>query len=261
MDKYIFGFFITVIICITNVMSASSTIFEDHKLQTYSPVKAGVKDLLFEVRIDGLIDNIKATTAISKVEDLYVRFYWIFPGEYRMDVEGIPEGFDTLRTNIKQQVKPYVDMIFSEDFIRQFERSPFVKDTNIKNRFNRKNEKNEVTELYVTLNSNGIMDGVYSTSPRVKVDSKFEYKLRSWSDGKYVLTGIMIKENMNGLISNKNIEVERDVFSGVGFPSKITINEEIKQGESSVTKSKTILKFSNYHINSGKAEKYIKENR
>lgn len=261
MDKYIFGFFLTVLICITNVMSSSSTIFEDHKLQTYSPIKAGVKDLLFEVRVDGLINNLKQTTAITKIEDLYVRFYWVFPGEYRMEVEGLPQGFEGLKGNIKQQIKPFIDMIFSEDFIRQFERSPFVKDAVVKNKYNRKNSKNETTELYITLNSNGIMDAVYSSSPSIKVVSKFDYKLRSWSDGKYVLTGFQINENMNGIINDKNIEVERDVFSGVGLPAKVTVKEEIKQGTNTVTKNDLVLRFSNYHVNSGKAEKYIKDNK
>lgn len=259
MRKFLFGLIAVLFICINNAMSTLS-IFEDHKLQVYSPMKVGVKDLLFEVRIDGLIENIKRTTSITKIDDLYVRFYWVFPGEYRMEVEGIPKGFELIRNNIKAQVKPYVDLIFSEDFIRQFERSPFVKDPKEKNTFIKKNNPGETSDVKISFNENGIMNKIESRSPMSVVLTNFEFKQRSWSDGKYILASVEIQEKASGLVSSRIISVERDVYSGVGLPKSIVVDENVKQADKEISKNQIKIFFSNYHVNEGKAEKFLKQN-
>ena len=262
MNKYIVGLVFVIVFGISNAISSTSTIFEDHKLQTYSPIVAGAKDILFEIRVDGLIDNIKRTTAISNIEDLYFRFYWVYPGEYRIEVEGLPKGFAVLKSNLKNQVKPYVDMIFSEDFIRQFERTPFVNDPKEKNSYIKKEDTSStVSSVRIKLNEKNLLSEIYSKSPYSTVLSQFEYKLRSWSNGKNVLTKIVIEEKGSGIVNMKTIDDEREVFSGIGLPSEIKIEETVSRDSKIITTSNLKLNFSNYNINTGKADRFIRDSK
>ena len=153
-------------------------------------------------------------------------------------------------------------MIFSEDFIRQFERTPFVNDPKEKNSYIKKEDTSStVSSVRIKLNEKNLLSEIYSKSPYSTVLSQFEYKLRSWSNGKNVLTKIVIEEKGSGIVNMKTIDVEREVFSGIGLPSEIKIEETVSRDSKIITTSNLKLNFSNYNINTGKADRFIRDSK
>lgn len=256
--KYVFSILLVLVFAIGQAQSSSRNIFEDHKLQTYSPIKAGVKDLLFDIRVEGLVERVKKTTALTNLNDLYFRVYWAYPDQYRIDVEGLPKGFNMLRRNLKATVKPFVDIIFSEDFIRQFERVPFNKDPSGKNKYIKKKDKNDVSEVRVSFNNKGILEEINSMSPYSKVKTVFSHNLRSWSKGKHVVTKVSITQLASGMTDEKDILIERGVFSGVGLPKELVVDQRLKRGDQIINSSKQKYFFSNYNVNTDKASRILR---
>ena len=261
MMKYLFALLLVISFAFNQALSSSQNIFEDHKLQTYSPLKAGVKDLLFDIRMDGLLDSVKKTTSLTSLEDLYFRVYWAYPGQYRIDVEGLPKGFKMLRKNLKSTIKPIVDIIFSDDFVRQFERVPFIKNSNKKRTYVKKKQAGEVSNISVEFNKRGILKTINSSSPYSKFETTFNHKLRSWSKGKYVMDKITIAEMTNGLVSTKVFDVERELQTGVGLPKKVSIEQSLKRKEKVINSTTQNFHFTNFHVNTGKAISIMKGNK
>jgi hypothetical protein len=256
--KYLFALFLVITLAFSQAMSSTQNIFEDHKLRSYSPTKAGVKDILFDIRMDGLLNNVKKTTSLTSLDDLYFRVYWTYPGQYLIVVEGLPKGFKMLRNNLKGIIKPFVDIIFSDDFIRQFERVPFVKDVNNKGTFVKRKQATDVNDIRVKFDNKGVLEAIVTSSPYTKVNTSFMHKLRSWSKGKFVMNKIKIEELSNGLISQKEIEIERTLQSGVGLPKSVVVEQSLKRKDKVINSSTQKFIFSNYHINTGKAARIMK---
>lgn len=256
--KYLFSVFLIAMIAVSQVLSSSSNIFEDHKLQTYSPMKVGVTDLFFDIRVDGLLEKVKKTTALTDLEDLYFRVYWAYPDQYKIVVEGIPVGFKMLKRDLKNQVKAFVDLIFLDDFVRQFERVPFIKDPKSKKSYIKKMSKSDVGDVKINLNNKGIIEEINSMSPYSRIKTTFEHNLRSWSKGKYVMSKVSIKQNTSGMVSEKNIDIERSLYSGMGFPKNLTVEQKLKRGEQVINSSSTTYRFTNYNINTGKSAGFMK---
>lgn len=256
--RYLFGIFLVITLAYGQALSSTDTIFEDHKLRTYSPLKVGVKDLFFDIRMEGLLNNVKKTTSLTSLDDLYFRVYWTYPDQYRIVVEGLPKGFRMMRNNLRAVVKPYVDLIFSDDFIRQFEKVPFKQSSTDKKTYVKKKDKStDVSDIQITFDSKGILNKIVSTSPYNKVDTEFDYKLRSWSNGKFVMNKIKIREAANGIVNNKEISIDRELQNGVGLPNSVTIEETLMRKEKVINSTTQKFTFSNYNVNTGKVKKII----
>jgi len=258
MMKYLFGLLLVITVAYTQAVSSTGNIFEDHKLRSYSPLKVGVKDILFDIRMDGLLNNVKKTTSLTSIEDLYFRVYWAYPGQYRIDVEGLPKGFKMMRRNLKGLIKPYVDLIFSDEFVRQFERVPFKKSQTEKRTFTKKKNSTDVTDINVNFDEKGILTKILSSSPYSKVETEFVYKLRSWSKGKFVMNKILISELSNGIRNKKEIVIDRELQSGVGLPRTVVVEENLVRNKKVINSTTQKFNFSNYVINSGKAARIMK---
>jgi hypothetical protein len=258
MGKFTFGIFVVVILAISNAFSNNLSIFDDHKLKSYSPTKAGVKDILFDVKLDGLEDYIKKTTSLTDLEDIYFRVYWAYPSQFKVDVEGLPKGFQQLKSNLKSMVKPYIDLIFSDNFVVQFERIPFVKDSKNPNLYIKKSTELDTTSMVVEFDRNGLMNRIISMTPYSKIETTFVNTQRSWSLGKYVVTEIQIKEKVNGLTNHKTITVERELKDGVGLPAKVSLVEKLLNGDKKINENTKNFKFFNFHVNTGKPQRIMK---
>ncbi len=257
MFKFIFGVFLVVIFSFKQAHSEKIGIFEDHKIRSYSPVKVGVKDMLFDVRIKGIKDLIRGQTAITSLDDVYFRVYWYFPDRYKVVVEGLPEGFKVLRNNLKIIVKPYIDLIFSEEVITQFSRYPYVVDEKEKNSYLKKKTTTDLSEINVKFNKDGLLKVINSKSPYSRISTEFDYSKKSWSKGKFVTDKIIISEISQGIKSVKEMNITHGLISGTGLPESIVVTERFLRDDKEINRNSININFSNYVLNTGKARSIL----
>ncbi len=257
MFKYSIGLLLVILFSFKQAHSEQIGLFEDHKIRSYAPIKVGVKDMLFDVRVKGILELIKGQTSLTQLDDVYFRVYWYFPDRYKVVVEGLPEGFKVLRNNLKVIVKPYIDLIFSEEVITQFSRYPYVQDQKNKKSYIKKNNENEMGKVSIEFNGNGLLASISSSSRYSKVNTEFGYSKKSWSKGKFVTDTIKISEESKGIESVKDLDVSYGLFSGIGLPEKIKVSESFLRNEKVINENKLEINFTNYVLNSGKARNIL----
>lgn len=253
MKLYSLGLLLVTIFTINNAFSEKVGIFDEHKIRSYSPLKGKIKDILFDVRVDGMVDAVKKSTTLTNVDDIYFRVYWYYPDQYRVDVEGLPKGFKVLRASLRKEVKPYIDLIFSDDLVTQFARFRYSKDSKEKNTYVKMKKESDVTDVSVTFDVNGMMTSIVSKSPFTGVKTELEHSKKSWSDGKFVTENIKITEKTSAITNVKDVSINYGLNSGFGLPSDITVDEKFMSGVKVINTNKKIIKFSNYVINTKKA--------
>lgn len=254
---YSLGLILVALFSFNNAFSEKSGIFDEHKIRSYSPLKGRIKDVLFDVRVEGMLEKIKKSTTITNIDDVYFRVYWYFPDRYRVDIEGLPKGFKVLRSNLRQSVKPYVDLLFAQDLVTQFARFRYTRDSKDKQSFNKIKKNGDLTDVSITFNRNGLMDTITSKSTFTGVKTMFDYSKKSWSDGKFVTDAIKISEKANSITNVKDISIEYTLKNNVGLPEVVNVTEKFMSGVKVINSSKKKIKFSNYVINTGKARNIL----
>ena len=235
----------------------SSDAFKNHKNRSYYFKNYGVKNLFFEIRVEGMIEEVKKSTSISIIDDLYFRVYWIGPSTFKYVVYGLPEGFKQLKESLKNKVKPFIDIVFNDSLHKVLIRGKFVKKDLKSKTYVLKNTERSTFDVEVSLNSKGILKEIMSKSTGVKKTSNFFYSIKSWSKGKYVLDKIKRITYTRKREYIEKILMTRKVIDGIGFPQAISIENE-RAFEKKVVKLGTMnLSLSNYNLNTKIPKKVI----
>lgn len=263
----LFSFALFTMVWAGGAVSQTLDELEQYDLRTYSPVNYGLKDLVFEVRVSNLLDLIKNEMAITDVVDVYYKVYWMFPGQYKIEVEGLPKGFQELRAELRELIKERLEFVIPTPLankLRSFslaykERKPQTIIEGVDETHTR-----DTNRLTLIFESNGKLKEFHSYSPVGISKSFFETSVKPWSHNKWVYDSLVI-ENTQG--QQKNTIRHRfsyETISGVGFPEKIEVESTFEiivpedfKGEKPQTTKKTEILFSNFEVNTGKAQRYM----
>ncbi|MEH0859959.1 hypothetical protein [Halobacteriovorax sp. DPLXC-1] len=257
MLKFNISLIVVLLLSVSSVFSNNEKIFEDHKLRTYTPLAGEIKDLFFDIREPNLESYVKSNTALVP-DDVYYRVYWSFPNNIRVRVEGLPEkGFDLLKQTLIAKVKPYVELILAKDLTTALESSVYKKDTKESARYIRVKSKKELLDLSVSFYSSGHIKSIETKSPNLITTTAFSYSKKSWAKGKSVVSQIVISEGRGVSSVKKEIEIEYDKVNTFGLPSEINTVSYAMNGDKKIDLGKMNLKVNNYHINTGKAKKFM----
>lgn len=250
-------------------MAFANSAVSDFDLLSYNPVKMGLKDVLCEVRLEGLTEQVKKQYVTVKVgREVYYKLYWMYPGRVAIDVEGIPKGFDQIKQSLVGLIINRVDYLIPQDL------SPRIRGYELKKKsggrggvtFEGEDPTNTkaVNKIEVSFDSNGILKKYKSYSPLGFQDSIFDYGKKSWSKNKWVLQSVRAKMIQGPQVTESYTDIKYENVSGYGMPSKIVVSTEQKivapgEGEKKIErKGESELTFSNYKINMGEAQKYFR---
>ncbi|MFG1500504.1 hypothetical protein ABMA70_09895 [Halobacteriovorax sp. XZX-3] len=257
MLKFNLSLIVVLLLSVTSVFSNNSSIFNDHKLRTYTPLEGEIQDLFFDIREPNLEKYVRANTALEP-DDVYYRVYWVYPNNIRIRVEGLPEkGFDLLKQTLIAKVKPYVELVLAKNLTTPLEMSAFKKDPKNNSRFIRVKDQAELLDLSIELYSSGQIKEIESSSPQLHTKTSFSYSKKSWAKGKSVISQISISEGRGASSILKEIEIEYEKFGTFGLPSNIEAVSYAITGDKKVELGKLDLKIQNYQINTGQAKKII----
>lgn len=237
----------------------------------YSPQAAGLKDLIFEVRVKDLKESIQKAMPIGKIGDVYFRVFWMFPDQYRIEVQGLPPGYDELVRDLKNTIKPMLDYVIPNKIESQIENKKLtlvekagasvvsVVDPTY---------TSQASELRLTFSKDMILNELESLSPVGSVKTEMKYSPKSWSQNKLVPDKVTAKSGNSAKKTVVTYDLQYVNVAGFGLPEKIKTKTVVsitvvEKGKAKEVNSEVAseVRFSKYQPNTGKAEQYIKSGR
>lgn len=238
---------------------------KQYELRTYTPVNYGLKDLTFEVRVSNLKELLEGQYNLKNLVDVYYKVYWIFPGQYQINVEGLPEGFVELESELKSVLKEKLEFVVPKDISNKFRayklsyksKNPTVVEGTDPT------QTRSVNRIELVFEKDGKLKKLRSFSPHNVTESILDLGIKSWSHNKWVVEDYtMVVESTQRLLTVSN-EISYETHGGVGLPSTISTEtkvelKRINDGEEELVKlneKDSTLTFSNYEVNTGRAKK------
>lgn len=253
--------------------SIPDDIIEHYDLKMYSPMNQGLKDLIFEVTVEGLTEKLKERLKIDSLGPVSFRVYWMFPGQYRIEVGGIPKSFLDLQKELKALIVGQLDFVIPVKLtskLRGYEISFKDKDSDpVKIRAVEPTKRRVITEMELQFLKSGKLKGIHARSPRGETLTEFDLNPKSWSNNKWTLDKSIVemRTNQGRIITETNVSYRS--VAGLGFPEKLDITtrqkalivEKKKLIEKEFAKQNSTMIFSNYVVNSGKAKEFITQGK
>jgi hypothetical protein len=235
---------------------------DEFDLRYYHPENFGLKDLVFEIRITDLVKRLNAGKTLGQLEDVYYKIYWIFPGEYRIVINGLPNGFSQIKRGLKEMIKARLDYVIPLKLapkIRAYKLSTSNTSRGVLVKGVDQTHTRPVNEINLLFDARGKLLEFKTFSPVGVNNSKMELNVKPWSHNKWVVDKIEVT-NSGTQVTTITSELDYTTVSGFGFPEKIDITTKIKPYEANSKKVqvvKSTLLFSKFEVNSGKAQRYI----
>lgn len=231
----------------------------------YSPAKYGLKDLVFEIRVDGIEKDLKERFALNKLDDPRYKVYWLSPGRIEIEVLGLPPGFTSLKQELKKLVYERIEYVVPQDLSARLRGYRF-EDKKLKNNLIQlvgKDETNTkpISKIELVLAPGGVIKSLKTYAPSGSQLAKFSIGQKNWSHSKNVVEGVEVV-GVTGIQKN-TLQTEINYISkdGFGFPSEIRTKSiiEAMTNTNNSMKSETQAKlvFGEYEVNTGQAQKYF----
>jgi hypothetical protein len=244
---------------------------EQYEIRSYAPQKTGVKDLVFEARIDNLTEMLQKNLSLGKLTDVNYKIYWVSPSQYRIDVQGLPKGFDEVKSDLIQLIKGKLEFVLPESFSEKFKGYTLKAEPIADGKLIRAIDATytmAVPEVDIVMDKTGQLKTVETRAPLSAVKTEFVHSPKSWSNNKLVLDKITLTSNQGGAKVTSTNDIDYMNVNGIGFPSKIAIKNvaEMKVPATAKEKEKTVknetgtvIRFSKYEVNTGKALRKLSE--
>lgn len=240
-----------------------------YDIRRYNPEAQGVKDLVFELRMDNLTETLNKNLALGKLVDVHFKVYWLAPSEWRIEVNGLPKGFDEIKSDLKTLIGGKLEFVVSKPFQSVVADLSFEKVNRNGKNYLRAFDPLYVkpfTEILLGFDSQGRMNEMVTVVPNSSSVTTYEYVVTPWSNSKFLVSKQSTKSSYGASESTISHNAEYVSVNGFGFPQKLTIktNNKItipprgKDKEKVFSQDTTsVLKFSKYEVNTGKAKRFI----
>jgi hypothetical protein len=243
--------------------------FEQYEIRSYDPQKSGLTDLTFEAHIDNLTEVLNKTQAFGKLIDVYFKIYWMAPSQYKIEVLGLPRGFQEVRDDLSTLIKGKLEFIIPERLSSKFQgytlnkAEPVADGKLIK----------AIDDTYTLAIPQ--IDLIFDNSGRLKsvenkmskpMKTEFFQSPKAWSNNKIVMDKIVSSSKVGNVTSTITNSIEYTSVAGIGLPSKITVKNVTEAVIPATKKDKekkvknetgTTIRLSKYEVNTGKAQKEI----
>lgn len=244
---------------------------EQYEIKSYDPQKTGLTDLVFEARVDNLTEVLNKTQTFGKLTDVYFKIYWLSPAQYKIEVMGIPKGFQEVRDDLSTLIKGKLEFIIPEKFSDKFKAYTLKAEPIADGKLIKAIDDTytlAVQEVNIIFDKVGLLKTVETKGGLSAVKTEFFQSPKSWSNNKLVIDRVIAitKQGTSSLTITNTVDYV--TVAGIGFPAKITV-KNISEGVIPPTQkekekkfkneSGTVIKFSKYEVNTGKAKRFMME--
>jgi hypothetical protein len=264
---------IMIIFVFCNVALAEEKIeeLEQFEIRKYTPQKSGVTDLVFEARIDHLTETLTKNLVIGKLVDVSFKIYWLSPSQYRIDIQGLPNGFEEVRANLISLIKGNLEFVLPEKFSEKLQGYTLKKESVADGKLIHATDATytmAIPVIDILFDKSGQIKTIETKAAMSAVKSEFFQTPKAWSNNKFVLDKVIQTTRQGATLFTTTNSLEYLSVNGIGFPSKLTIKNisevtipATKKEKEKKVKSETnsIIRFTKYEVNSGSAQRYIME--
>ena len=229
----------------------------------YSPVDDKLRDLICDIKILNLEDFIKHQLKLSDTEDVHFRVYWSYPDTYRVEVNGLPDGFEQLKNKLKQQLIPLLGYVIPKkisELFQTYEKKVIKDKETITIIGNDKTGYNEVNEIKMTFDKDKKLQEQKTFGLGGMYTSYFKIGKKPWSHNKWVIESMRMENKKGIFITSTTHKIKYKTYHSFGFPYEIIIETRLESGKKKTVhgQHRSTIVLKNYVINSGQAKKYIK---
>lgn len=259
---------VIIILLVLSINIFSSSLFETYDVRSYSPIKLGVRDLTFTIKVDGLVESIKKRIPTLEVKEIYYKVYWVVSekpkdNKIQIDIYGLGKGFSQLKEELRALVVNRLDFVIPQNLSNQFANYKLEQDAKTVRAIDKSNIAT-VPKVEIHFDNDGKIDRMETRSPLGFQKSKLEMDVMPWSKNKWVLKTYENNNILGPQITNMITKIEYEIVNGVGLPSTVNINQtqKIPQGgnkEYNEFKSELNIRFSDYKVNTGGALEYFRK--
>jgi len=228
--------------------------------QYYHPEEFGLRDLVFKVKISGLEEELTSEKIFGKVENLYFQVFWMYPGKFKIEVNGIPKGFDNRVEMLRQMIKTRMDFVIPQKLAPQMRVYTFTSKVDQNQKIFNGEDKTGKTpqrEIQLIFDSKDRLKNMGSLGVNI---SKLKMDKKTWSKDRWVLTELTSEvTNLNNVTTTMSHKFNYLEENGFGLPETIIVNTNYKAlGVEAKTKNiESIYTFSDYQVNTQRAKKTI----
>lgn len=263
---------ITTLLGSTGVWAESKNeVIEQYEIRSYDPQKSGLTDLVFEARIDNLTEILNKTQTFGKRTDVYFKIYWLSPAQYKIEVLGLPKGFQEVKDDLSTLIKGKLEFIIPEKFSEKFKAYTLKAEPIADGKLIKAIDDSytlAVPEVELVFDNNGRLKTLQTKAAASSVKTEFFQTPKAWSNNKLVMDKI-VSVSKQGIATNTVTNaIEYTTVGGMGFPSKVTVKNLTeatipangKEKEKKVkSETNTAVRFSKYEVNTGKAQRFMTE--
>ena len=244
--------------------------FEQYEIRSYDPQKSGLTDLVFEARVDNLTEILNKTQTFGKLVDVYFKIYWVTPNQYKIEVMGLPKGFDEVREDLSTLIKGKLEFVIPEKFSNQYKGYTFKVEPIADGKLIKAIDDTftmAIPEVDLVFDKNARLKTVENKST-VVMKTEFFQSPKSWSNNKIVMDKIVSVSKQGPATTTVTNTIEYQSTTGMGFPSKIAVKTVTEAMVPATKKDKekklknesgTTIHFSKYEVDTGKAQRFISE--
>jgi len=249
------------LICSFSWANTSTEIIKAYDIRSYSPLKKGIRELSFEVRIDGLGKKINDQKNFGIVNDLHFKVHWALGKEVEISVEGMDQGFNKIKEElINTYIRPRLELVIPIPLSDKFKdyQHKLLDSKNDEKRILAIDPKgiNSVYEIIFVFSKNGQLKSMNSHSSFGSEYSTLSLGETAWSDGKWVVLKVKSEFSQENGPQENLVDIEYISIEGIGLPKTVIIKqqlilpEKLKKNIKEVHPLETKIIFSNYQLNS-----------
>lgn len=244
---------------------------EQYEIRSYDPQKSGLTDLVFEARIEKLTDILNKAGNFGKLVDVYFKIYWLSPSQYKIEVMGLPKGFQEVRDDLSALIKGKLEFIIPENFSDKFKAYTLKAEPLADGKLIKAIDSTytlAIPEVDLFFDKSGRLKKLETKAAYSTITTEFFQSPKSWSNNKLVMDKIVTVTKEGAVTATTSNSVEYISVARMGFPAKITvknITEAVipargKEKEKKVkNETGSVITFSTYEVNTGKAQRFITE--
>tara|TARA_R110000868_G_scaffold55424_8_gene172349 strand:+ start:9162 stop:9986 length:825 start_codon:yes stop_codon:yes gene_type:complete len=231
----------------------------------YSPIKYGLKEVVFKARVDGLESSIKERYALTKLNDPHFVVYWMSPGRVEIEVMGLPKGFDALKQELKKIIYERLEYVVPQDLSGRLRGYNFqatkLKNSDVLLKGKDETHSKAISQINLVFAADSTLKSMKTYSPSGSQIAVFKSEQKPWSHSKNVVTQVVV-EGVTG-IQKTTVDTSINYIAkdGFGVPQSVRTNTKVeamtnKEGAQSST-IKSEITMSDYQINTGVAQKFF----
>ncbi len=244
---------------------------EQYEIRSYNPKNNGLTDLVFEARINNLTEILNKTQNFGKLVDVYFKIYWLSPAQYKIEVMGLPKGFEEVRNDLTTLIKGKLEFIIPEKFSEKFKDYTLKSEPAVNGKLIKAIDDSytlAIPEVELAFDNNGRLKTMVTKAAASFVKTEFFQTPKSWSNNKFVMDKIVSVAREGLTVSTITNSIEYFSANGMGFPTKVsvkniteaTIPAHGKEKEKKIkNETNSVISFTKYEINTGKAQRFITE--